>query len=519
VKLEHLKTIRVTVSLTFFVMTGLLFLDFYDLVPPAWTVNTLFLQFVPSITKFITLISISATGFIIILLITALFGRVYCSTICPLGTLQDLVSFVSRKLGKKKHHRHIKSFNTLRNGLLAVTAITAISGSMVVLNLLDPFSGFGRIVSNLARPVLLAANNALAFALESVGIYALYPVQVKVVTLSAIAVPLLTVGVLLWMSYKHGRLYCNAICPVGAFLGLLSKISLYRIAINEDKCIGCNLCEQVCKAGCIDKKAKTVDFARCVSCFNCFTVCPTEGFDFRNAFAQASSSRPEKPDYKRREAIYNSWLLVTGALGTTTVGTKKIISTKDSTVAVVRTTPVAPPGAQSIEHFTSRCTACHLCVSACPSQVLSPSFLEYGFTGIMQPRMDYSAGFCNYECTTCTQVCPSGAILPVAQEDKKLKQLGTAKFVKDNCIVFTEEKECGACSEHCPSKAVRMVPHKHLVAPEVKDEFCIGCGACEYACPTKPFKAIYIDGKPVHALAKKPETKKLDTEVPEGFPF
>jgi ferredoxin len=519
VKLKHLKKIRVAVSLAFFAITGLLFLDFYGLLPPSGIENTLFLQFVPSITKFITLVSISATGFIVILLITMLFGRVYCSTICPLGTLQDLVSFVSRKLEKKKHHRHSNSFHTLRNGLLVVTAITTLSGSMVVLNLLDPFSAFGRIMTNLAKPILLVANNVLAFALESANIYTLYPVQIKVITLTSIAVPLLTLSVLLWMSYKHGRLYCNAICPVGAFLGLLSKVSMYRIAINKNNCIRCNLCEQVCKAGCIDKKVKTVDFARCVGCFNCFTVCPIEGFDFRNAFAEASSSRPEKPDYKRREAIYNSWLLVTGALGTTTVGTKKIISTKESTTTVVKTTPVAPPGAQSIEHFTSRCTACHLCISACPSQVLSPSFFEYGFAGVMQPQMDYSAGFCNYECITCTQVCPTGAILPVVQEEKKLTQLGTAKFVKDNCIVFTEEKECGACSEHCPTKAVRMVPHKLLVAPEVKEEYCIGCGACEFACPTKPFKAIYVDGKPVHAYAKKPEIKKLDTKVQEEFPF
>jgi len=518
VKLEHLKKIRVAVSLTFFVMTGLLFLDFYGLLPPSWAENTLFLQFVPSITKFITLISISATGFIVTLLLTMLFGRVYCSTICPLGTIQDLGSFLSRKF-EKKHHRHIKSFSALRNCLLALTAITALSGSMTVLNLLDPFSSFGRIVSNLARPILLATNNVLAFALESASIYTLYPIQVKAITLTSIAVPLITVGVLLRLSYKHGRLYCNTVCPVGAFLGLLSKISIYRIAINDANCIGCNLCEQVCKAGCIDKKAKTVDFARCVGCYNCFTICPTEGFDFRSAFAEASSTRPEKLDYKRREAIYNSWLLVTGTLGTTTVGTKKIISTKESTIAVVKTTPIAPPGAQSIEHFTGRCTACHLCISACPSQVLSPSFLEYGFAGVMQPQMDYSTGFCNYDCTTCTQICPSGAILPVVQEHKKLTQLGTAKFVKDNCIVYTEEKECGACSEHCPTKAVKMVPYKKLVAPEVKEDYCIGCGACEYACPTKPFKAIYVEGKPVHAIAKKPEIKKLDMKVQEEFPF
>jgi len=519
VKLEHLKRIRVAVSLVFFVLTAILFLDFASTISPFWMNNILFLQFIPSLTKFLTLFSSAGTGFLVALLLTLLFGRVYCSTICPLGTLQDVVSFVGRKLDKKKHHRYLKSFNPIRYGLLTLTAFMAPSGFLLLLNFLDPFSSFGRIVANLAQPLALAANNGMASVMESTGIYALNLIPLRSIALSSIAVTIVIFGVVLWMSYKHGRLYCNTLCPVGSLLGLISKVSLYRIAINEEGCIGCNLCEQVCKGGCIDKKAKTVDFSRCVGCYNCFTVCPTEGLEFRRALFGRPPATPQKPDYKRREAMYNSCLLVASAFGTTTIGTKKIISTKESTVVVVRTIPVAPPGSQGIKHFTTTCTACHLCVTACPSQVLIPSFIEYGLTGMMQPRLDYRAAFCNYECTTCTEICPSGAILPVAQEQKKLTQFGTAKFLKDNCIVYTEEKECGACSEHCPTKAVRMVPYKKLVAPEVKEDYCIGCGACEFACPTRPYKAIYVEGKSVHGLAKKPEVKKLDVKVQEDFPF
>ena len=167
-----------------------------------------------------------------------------------------------------------------------------------------------------------------------------------------------------------------------------------------------------------------------------------------------------------------------------------------------------------------------LCVSACPSRVLVPTFLEFGSLGMMQPRLDFHAGHCNYECTICMNVCPSGAILPLAVENKKLTQLGVAKFIKENCVVYTDNTDCGACSEHCPTKAVDMAPYpnpanKRLKIPEVKPEYCIGCGGCEHACPTKPYKAIYVDGNPVHKLAKKPVVKNIEEKVDynEDFPF
>jgi ferredoxin len=137
----------------------------------------------------------------------------------------------------------------------------------------------------------------------------------------------------------------------------------------------------------------------------------------------------------------------------------------------------------------------------------------------MQPRMDFHRGFCNFDCTRCTDVCPTGAIMPLMIEAKKLTQIGKAVFIKDNCIVQTEKTACGACSEHCPTKACHMVPFEgKLLIPEVKDDICVGCGACEYACPTKPYKAIFVDGNPIHEAALKPETEELDA-APVDFPF
>jgi ferredoxin len=145
----------------------------------------------------------------------------------------------------------------------------------------------------------------------------------------------------------------------------------------------------------------------------------------------------------------------------------------------------------------------------------------YGLKGILQPRMDYITSFCNYECKLCGDVCPTGAILPLLLEEKKLTQLGKAKFVKENCVVETQKTDCGACSEHCPTKAVQMMPYwRNLTIPEVTEDICVGCGACEYACPTDP-KSIYVEGNPTHQQAKEPRQEKLDVDIDykEEFPF
>ncbi len=166
------------------------------------------------------------------------------------------------------------------------------------------------------------------------------------------------------------------------------------------------------------------------------------------------------------------------------------------------------------------CTACHLCVSACPSQVLQPSLMQYGLEGIFQPFMDYDSSYCNYECVKCSEVCPTGAILPISTEHKKTVQIGKVIFLINNCIVYTKEKSCGACAEHCPTKAVQMVSFKGArTIPRTDANICIGCGACEYACPAEPYKAIYVEGNPVHQTAIKFKEEKSNDAAPLEFPF
>ena len=160
-----------------------------------------------------------------------------------------------------------------------------------------------------------------------------------------------------------------------------------------------------------------------------------------------------------------------------------------------RQTPIAPPGVPSFDHLLTKCISCHLCVSKCPSHVIKPAFLEYGLGGMMQPRLYFDHGFCNYDCLICGEVCPTGAILPLTKEQKNHTQMGQVQLIIENCIVYYDETSCGACSEHCPTQAVRMVPYKGMLTiPEIEPEICVGCGGCEYVCPAIPYKAIYVEG-------------------------
>ena len=521
--LARLKKVRIAVSILFFISTAVLFLDFKNYLPLAAHKYILYVQFVPSIINFLNVFSLAAAGFIFVIILTLLFGRVYCSTICPIGTLQDVAIYLTRKFRKKRKNRfrYLKPQNLLRYGFLAIAVVPALFGSLFVLDILDPYSNFGKINSNLLRPVLIYINNSAAYTMERFKNYSLYPFDLRTFSLLGAGFAIVFLVFVIWMSVTRGRLYCNTVCPVGSLLGLLSRFSIFKIAIDESKCKGCGICERACKSACIENSTRKVDFSRCVSCFNCFDVCPSEGLTYRKIPGEIKVKKKKETDYKKREFIFQTSAYLLGLSALSFMQTK-IKSYKNNTIPTLKQNPVAPPGSRSIEHFTSSCTACHLCVSACPAQVLQPAYLEYGFKGMMQPHMDYRTSFCNYECVICTEICPNGAILPLRLDVKKLTQLGKVKFVKGDCIVETENTACGACSEHCPTKAVNMVPYKEkLTIPEIKDEYCIGCGACEYACPAKPYKAIYVEGNPIHQTAKKPEVKKLEQKVDykEDFPF
>jgi ferredoxin len=516
--LRFLKKVRVIVSLIFIITISLLYFDLSFSIQSAFAGYPLFFQFIPSILSFISVVSFAAIGFIIVIFITLLFGRVYCSTICPLGILQDVFTFIRKKI-KHKNYWLTKPFTKTRNIILVATILVFLLGSSIGLNLLDPYSNFGRIVTNVFRPLLIGINNLASYVLEIFDSYMISPVEFKGINIFSLSFSFLVLVTVGWMSYFHGRIFCNTICPVGSFLGLLSKISLFKIGIIESNCISCGECETVCKSNCIESESKYIDFSRCVGCFNCFDTCPSIGISYVPRYSNYDEVSYDKD---KRSFLKKIGVFIIGSSIIAKAQEKIEVYIKNKTPEN-RTNPVSPPGSISIENFTNNCTACHLCVSSCPTQVLQPSFLEYGLLGIMQPRMDYLSSFCNYDCKICTEVCPSGAIISNDLESKKSIQMGKAIFIKDNCVVYTQKTDCGACAEHCPTKAVKMELDLEVnkKAPKVTDEICVGCGACEFACPTIPYKAIYVDGNAIHQKAQKPKEEKIDEAIDykEEFPF
>ena len=221
-----LKRLRVAVSLVFLVLLGIFFLDFAGVFPEQFITGVLFLQFVPSLLKFFNVFSWVATGFVVVFILTLLFGRVYCSTICPLGIMQDVISFLKRKFKRKKRYNYtyLKALNWLRYTFVGLSIAFLIGGSILVLSLLDPYSLFGRIVSDLFRPVLSVVNNVLAGLLKNFNNYNLYTIEVQTIHWEVLIIPVIFLILIVWMSLAKGRLYCNTVCPVGTFLGLISKI-------------------------------------------------------------------------------------------------------------------------------------------------------------------------------------------------------------------------------------------------------------------------------------------------------
>lgn len=514
-----LRRFRIVFSTVVFICFFLVFIDFKSLLSVKFINILTYLQFIPSAIKFYNIKTVAAAGFLIVLAITFITGRTYCSFLCPLGIGQDLFSRIGGRFRRKfRRYGYKRPFTVIRYSLLAITLIVTVIWGIYMLTLLDPYSIFGRFMTFFAKPVALLINNLFSGLLIKFDIYTLSNVPVKAFNIIVYSVPLFFLFLVGSLSLAKGRLYCNMICPVGTLLGLISKISIFRIKFNESACTRCGRCSLQCKSSCIDFLNHDIDISRCVACFNCINICQDKAITYGVVNLK---KREHETDENKRKIIVGSVLLFLG-LSRSVKGQEKMVPKpqKESTVKENRTYPVCPPGGVSIEEFNKNCTACSLCINACPNNVLQPAFMQYGISGLMQPVMDYHKSFCTYNCTICTEICPTFALKPLILEAKKLTQLGKVVFIKDNCIVKTEKTACGACSESCPTKAVFMIPYEgNLLIPEVNTDICIGCGHCEHACPTVPYKAIFVDGNAIHIAAEKPENVESEMKTPVEFPF
>ncbi len=575
--------LRITVGTIVLVGSVAAFTDVGDRLGEALVHAFFWPQFLPSAMAFLSGAGWAALGFAAVLLLTLLFGRVYCAMLCPLGVLMDFSAWITGKRGRKRKLPWVRGVPWLRAAVVIVgVGALAFTGSMVALGMLDPFSLFGRVTTNLLRPAVGWVTNRAAFAGWA------DPVKISPAPLGAVLTSVGLLSLIVGLAVTRGRLWCNTLCPVGAVLGAVSKFSLFRLHLAKSECVGCSLCERTCPAQCIDYKNHHIDHSRCIMCLKCVPSCRNAGLGMRamwgkrrtispsgEALPQRGSvsqlgvglrdevlprenrSRrklnpervpsvlesyelPPSPTVSRRTFFGGVAVLAVASDGPKGEGGGRGLgqgrglglgrgrgrhgeegSGTEGECENLRR-PVLPPGARSLAHFQATCTACHLCVAQCPEQVLRPSITRFGLSGFLQPYQDFDHAFCDYSCNSCSQICPTGAIQPIGVVERQGIQTGIAHFRRGWCIVKTEGTACGACSEHCPTQAVHMIPWgDDLTIPEVIPELCIGCGACEYVCPAVPEKAITVDGLPVHAAAERINLGGENTvlEMEEEFPF
>jgi ferredoxin len=504
-----LRKIRIALAAFFFIGITLLFVgighDWWG-----WMVK---LQFLPSA------LALNLVVVAIILLACFLFGRVYCSTICPMGVFQDIVIWLRRTIGKWQRNRGVRKLQRMkeqglkpgpeaknlikhfeykyipehawvRYGFLVLSLVSLFVSGQMLIALVAPYSAYGRIV----RSIVGLANGSVAVPLLITGL-----------------VTLVFIGCCAWF---WGREYCNTICPVGTTLSLVSRFALFRPVIDTTKCTQCGRCERGCKSSCINYKTGHIDYSRCVGCFDCMERCKEKGLKYKFVGFGGSPVKPAndggvKPANAEKTAANDgeadtgrrAFLATTALVGTALAakaqhaqGGLADVTPKE---APLRGTRLVPPGAESVKSFYDHCTACQLCVSACPNGVLRPST---DFEHFLQPQMGYENGYCRPECHACSDVCPAGAIRPLKPGQKQTIAIGLAHVNLELCFAANGTASCGNCAHHCPSGAIRMVDLEgaRFKVPTVSEAQCIGCGACEFLCPSRPISAITVRGNSVH---------------------
>ena len=485
-----LKKIRTILAAVFFVLITLLFLDFTGTLH-GWLSWLAKIQFLPAVMALNVIVVVS------LIVLTLVFGRIYCSVICPLGVFQDLLARFHRKKNKYSYSKEVR---WLRYPVLVVFVIAGVVGIGSLFQLLAPYSSYGRIATMIFQPLWKGCNNLLAMAAEHYESYAFYSVDTWMRSLPVLIIAAVTLVVLFILAWRGGRTYCNTICPVGTILSFFARFSWLKVRFDADKCKNCSLCSKNCKAACIDYKTHTVDYSRCVVCGNCIDKCKFGALKYSGSVERGVKSESTQDKGRR------SFLLASALVSTAAFAQKKEklmdggLAEIEDKVQPERQTPLTPPGSLSFQNLSTRCTGCQLCVSECPNQVLRPS---NDLLHLMQPTMSYEKGYCRPECTRCSDVCPAGAIKPLDDIEKSSIQIGHAVWIKKNCVVLTDEVECGNCARHCPSGAIEMVPldennEESPMIPAINEAACIGCGACEYVCPSRPFSAIYVEGHEVH---------------------
>lgn len=441
-----------------------------------------------------------------VLLVTLFLGRVFCSFVCPLGTIHHIAGSMKPAL---KGDRMIQANqrtpgHRIKYFLLITLLITAVITPNLV-GLIDPISLLFR---SLALAILPATGLGLKEVFDAMAAsdiktlnYLSYAGEVIVSPVFGYGYPAYKTAwfigliflVILFLNRIRPRFWCRILCPLGALLGTFSRFTLLRLEKDEAACTDCKLCSRSCQGAASPMPSQTWENAECLLCFNCFDACPEGALSFQFRWAPRSNKRP---DMGRR-----------AVLGGLVAGISLPLLTKldGSTHHVSDPRLIRPPGALPEKNFLQLCQRCGLCMKACPTNVINPTLGEAGLAGFWTPHLIMTQGYCEYTCTLCGSVCPTGAIEEITAREKIERPIiiGSAYVDRGRCLPWSGNGPCIVCQEVCPTSPKAIYLRKEVVPcpgqspmlvdlPYVDLKRCNGCGICETKCPVKGRPAIRV---------------------------
>ncbi len=465
-----------------------------------WAVNLLF-----RIDPFLALAAMLAAKTVIVLMLPALitlgltlvFGRFFCGWVCPLGTLIDASRRLCGTIGitPEPGQRQWKYY-------LLFFLLAAACFGLPLAGYLDPFSLLVRGLTFAVHPALDHATttlftwtyqqapewvNALTEPVYALLKKYLLPFGAKVYALSVFSLLLLLV--VLALSWVESRFFCRKVCPLGALLALVARFSLLRLTGGSTDCGPCRQCRTVCPMAAIGEDRDIVT-AECILCLDCLTQCPRSRF----VYSLRSGDAGAQPFDLSRRALVTS--LAVGALAPLALPSRPLARHAEPRL-------VRPPGALAEEEFLGQCVRCGECMKVCIGNALHATWLDAGLEGLFTPRLVSRIGYCEYNCTLCGQVCPTGAIRKLGKSEKQAVVIGRAYFDKNRCLPYADGVPCIVCEEHCPTpdKAIKFREVEvenskrervRVRQPYVVDSLCIGCGICENRCPLSGEAAVLV---------------------------
>ncbi len=441
-----------------------------------------------------------------LLLVTLFLGRIFCGFICPLGTIHHFISWVKPSLKGDRMTR--ANQKTPGHRIKYFLFIMLLMGAVMGLNLaglIDPISLLFRSLALAILPAIgvglkelfdvMAASDIKALNYLSYGGEALvspvfgygYPAYKTAWFIGLIFL------VILFLNRIRPRFWCRILCPLGALLGIFSRFSILGLEKDHAKCTDCKLCSTSCQGAASPMPGQTWESAECLLCFNCFDACPEGALSFRFRWTPKSN---RGPDMGRRA------VLVGLAAG---ISLPLLAKLDGSAHHVSDPRLIRPPGALPENDFLRVCQRCGLCMKACPTNVINPTLAEAGMAGFWTPHLIMTRGYCEYTCTLCGSVCPTGAIREISVREKIERpiKIGAAYVDRGRCLPWSGNGPCIVCQELCPTSPKAIYLRKEVVpgpgqspmlvdVPYVDLKRCNGCGICENKCPVRGRPAIRV---------------------------